>query len=294
MQPPALRVARRNVRQCRAGHLQQTIGVGYDASQELLPGLGIIPVNARLSLHRRAKVAPQAMFAGPPLRVRAGGGSGGQFPRQLYDPIGQQVVGVLERSPAQDVGGVQNDLEPAAPEVARPAREVQTLAENRLHTLVDNQTRPKQLQRALGEGSLLEADSQRDFPAQIEVRLRLCFLIGDSFVGLQKQRRRQKARGDARAPVVRAVEVGEVLVAEQLPPVQSEEAVEGVPPHVIEVGMLAAVRIRLPPEHLLSTSSSISDGSVLKPPTHEDFSATLLERVMNLRENRIEMRKIGR
>jgi hypothetical protein len=66
---------------------------------------------------------------------------------------------------------------------------------------------------------------------------------------LQKQRRRQQARRDARTPVVHAVEVGEVLVAEQLFAMHSEEAVEGVPPHVIEVGMLAAIRIRLPPEH---------------------------------------------
>jgi hypothetical protein len=32
---------------------------------------------------------------------------------------------------------------------------------------------------------------------------------------------------------------GEVLVREQLLPVQSEEAVEGAPSHVLEVGVLA-------------------------------------------------------
>jgi hypothetical protein len=49
----------------------------------------------------------------------------------------------------------------------------------------------------------------------------------------------EKARRDARATVVQTVEVGEVLVAEQLLPVQGEETVEGVPSHVVEVGMLA-------------------------------------------------------
>jgi hypothetical protein len=47
--------------------------------------------------------------------------------------------------------------------------------------------------------------------------------------------------GNAWSPVVRTVEIGEVLVAEQLVPVQSEEAVEGVSPHVIQVGVLATV-----------------------------------------------------
>src|SRR5215203_3133329 len=181
--------------------------------------------------------------------LRIGAGPGGQFSCQHDDPVGQQVVGVLDRAPAQDVGGVQNDLESASPEVARMTREVQALLEDRPHPLVDDQARPKQLQRALGERPLPEADSQRDFPAQVEVRSRLGFLVGDTLVGLQEQRRRQQARRDARTPVVQAIQVGEVLLTEQLFAVQSEEAVEGVPSDVIEVGMVAAVWIRLPPEH---------------------------------------------
>jgi hypothetical protein len=45
---------------------------------------------------------------------------------------------------------------------------------------------------------------------------------------LQEQRRRQQARRNARATVVRAIEVGEILVSEQFFPVQGEEAVKGV------------------------------------------------------------------
>jgi hypothetical protein len=40
-------------------------------------------------------------------------------------------------------------LELAAPEVARPTRKVQAILEKRPHPLVDDQARPKQLQRAL-------------------------------------------------------------------------------------------------------------------------------------------------
>lgn len=82
--------------------------------------------------------------------------------------------------------------------------------------------------------------------------------------------------GDTRTPIIRAIEVGEVLVPKQLFPVQGEEAVEGVPSYVIEVGMVAVVRIRLPPEHCKHHLLVDLEGSVLKRPAHEDFSATLL------------------
>jgi hypothetical protein len=39
------------------------------------------------------------------------------------------------------------------------------------------------------------------------------------------------------------MKVGEVLLREQLFAVQSEEAVEGVPSHMIEVSVVATVRI---------------------------------------------------
>jgi hypothetical protein len=57
------------------------------------------------------------------------------------------------------------------------ASELQALAENRLHTLVEDQARPKQLQRALGEGPLIQTHAQRDLPAQVEVRPPLGLLV---------------------------------------------------------------------------------------------------------------------
>jgi len=128
-------------------------------------------------------------------------------------------------------------------------REVQTLLEDRSHPLVEDQARPEQLQRTLGERPLFQADLQRDFPAQVEVRPRLGLFVGNPFVGLQEQRRSQQARRDARSPVVRAVKVGEVLVREQLFAVAGEEAVDGVPSHMSEIRVLALVIARSFPKH---------------------------------------------
>src|SRR5215213_2227798 len=50
MQPPALGIACGKLLHRLSGYLQHAIGIRDDASQELSPGLGIIPVDARLSL----------------------------------------------------------------------------------------------------------------------------------------------------------------------------------------------------------------------------------------------------
>jgi hypothetical protein len=73
----------------------------------------------------------------------------------LVIPSASRLYVSLTAPRPKDVAGVQNDLELATPEVARPAREGQALPEDRPHPLVEDQTRPKQLQRTLGEGSLL-------------------------------------------------------------------------------------------------------------------------------------------
>ena len=83
------------------------------------------------------------MFIRPPLRLAVGGR--GQRPNELPDPIAQQVEGVLGRSPAQDVAGIQHDLDLATPEVTRPTGESQAPLEERPNPLVDDQARPKQL-----------------------------------------------------------------------------------------------------------------------------------------------------
>jgi hypothetical protein len=114
---------------------------------------------------------------------------------------------------------------------------------------MQDQARPKELQRTLGEGTLLQTYAQRHLPAQLELGPRLGLLVGYSLMGLQEQRRRQQARGDARTPVVRAIEIGEVLLAQEFSAVGGEESVEGVSPHVIQVGVLALVMAGSFPKH---------------------------------------------
>jgi hypothetical protein len=55
-------------------HHQQAIRIRNHAFQKHLPGFGIVPVNARLSLKRRAEVAPQVVLPRPLLRVGVGPG----------------------------------------------------------------------------------------------------------------------------------------------------------------------------------------------------------------------------
>jgi hypothetical protein len=73
--------------------------------------------------------------------------------------------------------------------------------EDGAHLLVLDALRAEQLQGALGAGARVEADPQRDLPAQIAVGARLGLLIRDAVVGLQEQRGRQEARGALGRPL---------------------------------------------------------------------------------------------
>ncbi len=59
-----------------SGHHQQAIRIRDHAFQKGLPGCGIVPVDARLPLQRRAEVAPQVVLLRPLLRA-GGVGPGG-------------------------------------------------------------------------------------------------------------------------------------------------------------------------------------------------------------------------
>src|SRR5437879_13325309 len=61
---------------------------------------------------------------------------------------------------------------------------------------------------------------------------------------LQEEGGSQQARRHARPALIPAVELGELLVSEQLTPVSGQEAVEGVAPDVVEPEM---VRLEQPP-----------------------------------------------
>ena len=107
-------------------------------------------------------------------------------------------------------------------------------------------------QRALGDGPVLQPNPQRHFPAQVEVSPGLGFLVRHALVGLKQQRRRQQAWRHTRPAVVAAVEVGEVLIPEQLTALTGQGSLEGVPPDMVQIEMVgleqAALRRPLP-EH---------------------------------------------
>ena len=80
------------------------------------------------------------------------------------------------------------------------------------------QLRPEHLQRTLGKGSVLNLNPQGDFPPDVEVGPRLGLGVADLVVGLQQQRRGQQAGRHAVPSIVRTVDLGEIVIAEQLTP----------------------------------------------------------------------------
>ena len=77
---------------------------------------------------------------------------------------------------------------------------------------------PEQLQRTLGKGSILNLNPQRHLPTDVEVSPRLGLGVAHLVVGLQQQRRGQQAGRHAVPSIVRTVDLGEIVIAEQLAP----------------------------------------------------------------------------
>ena len=98
----------------------------------------------------------------------------------------------------------------------------------------------------LGKGSILNLNPQGDFPPDVEVSPRLSLGVADPVVGLQQQHRRQQAGHHAGAAIVRTVQLGEISIAEQLPPQRGQQAVEGVPTHQVQIQL-----VRFPKSHLI-------------------------------------------
>ena len=165
-------------------------------------------------------------------------GQGGQSPHQFDDAVGQEVVGVFHGTAAEDVGGIQGNLELALLEVAALAGEAQALLEDGLQSLVQDELGAEDLQGALGEGTFVEPNAECHLPAQVEVGPLLGLLVGGTVVGLQEQSGGQEARGHAGAAVVQDVECGELLVTEELAALAGQETVEGVPADEVQVEVI--------------------------------------------------------
>ena len=83
------------------GQFQQPVGIGHNCAQQVPPRPLVGPVNFRLTLHATAHVPLVAMSLSPlPQRHIL---HRRQSPHQLHDAVGQQIVGVLHRSPAQSL-----------------------------------------------------------------------------------------------------------------------------------------------------------------------------------------------
>ena len=100
------------LRQCH-----QALGIDHDSLQEHPAALLVIPVYLDLPLEVRLKVALERMCLHPGFQLLFLGRR--EPPAQLLDAVPQQVVGVLHRSPPQDVGRVQDYLQPPHFQVPR-------------------------------------------------------------------------------------------------------------------------------------------------------------------------------
>ena len=165
-------------------------------------------------------------------------GDRGQRPPQLHDPVGQQIVGVLHRPAAQDAGGVQGHPHAAPLQVPGLPRQPQTPLAHPPHSVVQDQLRTEQLQRALGKGPLLNLNPQGHLLPDVEVGFRLGLGVAGLVVGLQQQGGRQQAGRHAAAAVVQAVPRGEIGIAKQAAPQRGKCPVERLPVHQVQIQLV--------------------------------------------------------
>ena len=65
-----------------------------------------------------------------------------------------------------------------------------------------------------------------------------CLGVGAPLIGLQEQGHAEQVRRYARSPKLGVVELGEVLVPEQLVPMPGQKAIEGSVPDVLQVELV--------------------------------------------------------
>jgi hypothetical protein len=95
--------------------------------------------------------------------------------------------------------------------------------------------RPKELERALGEGLVINSHSQGHLPLKVIVGAPLRLIIRGPIIGLKQQGHGQETRRDTSSAVVQAIHAGETLVPEQLSCVLGEKAVERLPAHEVQI-----------------------------------------------------------
>ena len=178
---------------------QQPVRVGHDPGQQRLPRPLVGPVYGSLSLDAGGKVPPVSLGLGP--FPDADSINLGQRPHQLDDTVRQQIVGVLDRPPAQDVGRVQRHLHAALLQVPRLPGEAQAGLEYLPHLVVQDQLGAKHLECALGEGPVLHLNPQGHLPADVEVGPGLGLGVADLVVRLEQEGSGQQAGRHAVRPL---------------------------------------------------------------------------------------------
>jgi len=204
------------------------------AVKELLARGRIVPVHPFSALDARGEVALQAVGACPCRRLHPA--QLGQRAHQLRDAVSQKIIGILDGAASQDSRGVHGRMQllAALEESALPGL-LEAAAKHQLRFVVDYQLGSEKLKRALGERALLDLYAQGHLPPQVVIGMRFGLGVAQALVGLQHQGSGKKAWRHARAAVLRAVEIGEIGVAEKPAPLGGQEAVEGIGTDEIKV-----------------------------------------------------------
>ena len=181
------------------GRLQQTVRVSHNRGQQPRPCLLVGPVDGRLSLDAGPQVPPVPLGLGP--IPHTGLLHGRQGSHEFDGPVRQQIEGVFHSTASENIRGVQRHPHPALSQVARLPSQAQAGLEHRPHLVVENQLGPKHLECALGEGTVLNLDTQGPFPADVEVGPGLGLSIAHLVVGLEQQRRGSRRGGTLSRPL---------------------------------------------------------------------------------------------
>ena len=220
-----------------AGHLQDPLGVLDQRTQKGLLVRLAGPVDVGLALNAARQVGTEVVLRGPLLNRLSRGL--GEKAGHGQDPVGDQVVGVTNRAPAQDVGGVHRQPQlPSRLQDSRLARQFQAPLEREPEVVVEQQLSAKQLQRALGERPFCIRGTKGHLPAQVVCRPVPGLRVRTPVVALQQQRDAKHARRHAGPAMARVIQRREVLVPEQVVPLPRQLPVERSRPDVRQVQLV--------------------------------------------------------
>ena len=183
-----------------ARQFQQPVRVSPNPGQQGSARPLVRPVYGRFSLDAGDLVPPISLGFGPfpdadSLNLR-------QSPQQLDDPVGQQIVSVPNRPPAQDVGRVQPPPSCSASSGSPIPGQSAGLDSNTSRTLSCRISWAwNTCNVLLAKGLVLHLNPQRHLPADVEVRSGLGLGVAHLVVGLEQESRGQQLGGTLSRPL---------------------------------------------------------------------------------------------